>query len=253
MGGVIRDASDLLGFSTPASEEAAQSAKDATASQIAQWNRQFGPVSDSLRDEMMSVLGYTWVPPTTSGETLVPGSAFAKPLSTRTTTKGKWVKSPTNTWLDKFKSNMRTEIESGIRPGEESAKAALLDKVRSSPRSMSSQSYAKGLKDIVKEGASARGSAYRSGMTQAELTPYNMSLAFMGRTPFAPNVNPVYPPDYKVDTEGLKMMGGGLGDMFKAGSSLYADLYGPREVSGASGFELGTETGLGAVEEGAIL
>ena len=195
--GAIKDIGGIFNlWDTPEEAVAEETSKNRSFQQQL-WERQFGPVNDALRNEMMKVL--------------------------------------TPEWKDKFKETMRTEIESGIRPGEESAKAALLDKVRASPRSMSSQSYAKGLKDIVREGSAARGTAYRSGMSQAELTPLNLSLAFMGRTPYSPNVTPTYPPDYKVDTEGLKMMGSGLGEMVKAGSNLYNTLYGPREVSGGQG------------------
>jgi hypothetical protein len=210
MGGVIDDIAGLWGEGRE--DKAIDQQNRQLGQQAAMWERQFGSVNDALRGEMMKVLGYT---PDASG---------------------KMTQGTTNTWLDKFKGTMRGEIESGIRPGEESAKAALLERVRANPRGMSSQSYAKGLKDIVKEGSAARGTAYRSGMTQAELTPFNMAMSFMGRTPFAPNVNPTYPPDYKVDTAGLKMLGGGLGDMVKAGSNRYSSLFGPRET-GASGFE----------------
>ncbi len=226
MSGVVKTVKgvvgNVLGFGGDSPQEvAANEAQANRAYQQAMWERQFGPVNDMLLNEMRSVLGYNWVPPSEE-----------KPDD-----KGTWEKAaPGQSWLDKFKATTRSEIESGIRPGEEAARIALLDKVRANPRAISSQAYAKGLKDIVTEGAKARGTAYRSGMTSAELTPLNLAMTFMGRTPFAPNVNPVYSPDYKLDTAGLKMAGGGLLELAKAGKNLYGSIFGPRETS-ESGFE----------------
>jgi hypothetical protein len=126
---------------------------------------------------------------------------------------------------------MRSEIESGIRPGEEAARTALLDKVRANPMGMSNQGYAKGLKDIVTEGSKARGQAFRSGMSQAELTPFNLGMSFMGRTPY--NQPSVFMPDYKdTSIESAKAVGSGLYETGKAGAGLYQSLFGNRAESG---------------------
>jgi hypothetical protein len=166
------------------------------------WERQFGPVSDALKGQMMSMLGQGPVQP----------------------------ESP---WLTQYKNTMRSEIEGGIRPGEEAARTALLDRVRANPMGMSNQSFARGLKDVVTEGSKARGSAFRTGMSQAELTPFNLGLSFMGRTPYQPNAP--FSPDYKDNSiEKAKAIGSGLYETGRAGGSLYQSLFGDR---GGSGFE----------------
>ena len=201
MGGVIDDVAGLWGGgSSGEMDEANQIQKSSLAQEKALWERQFGPVSDALKTQMMSMLGTGPVQP----------------------------ESP---WLSKYKDTMRSEIESGIRPGEEAARTALLDKVRANPMGMSNQGYAKGLKDLVTEGAKARGSAYRTGMTTAELTPFNLGMSFMGRTPYQPQ-SP-YPPDYKDNSlEKAKAVGGGLYETIKGGKSIYNDLFGNRGDSG---------------------
>ena len=169
MGGLISDIAGLWGESS--TDKSVDQRNQELGTNQALWERQFGGVSDALKTQMMRMLGQGPVQP----------------------------ESP---WLTQYKNTMRSEIESGIRPGEEAARTALLDKVRANPMGMSNQGFAKGLKDIVTEGAKARGAAYRSGMSQAELTPFNLGLSFMGRTPY--NQPSVFTPDYKntsIETE----------------------------------------------------
>ncbi len=208
MGGVIDDIAGLWGGGRE--DKAIDQANQQLGQQMALWERQFGPVNDKLREEMLKVLQPEW------------GS--------------------------KFKDTMRTEIESGIRPGEEAARASLMDKVRANPRGMSGSAYAKGLKDIVAEGSKARGTAFRSGMTQAELAPMNLALSFMGRTPYSPKSDTQYPPNYTTDVEGLKMMGGGLNEMY----NLYKSQFGPRADSvggGQGGVPISSDYGSTGFEE----
>lgn len=181
-------------------QTAADSQKESLNQNQALWERQFGPVSDSLKTQMLGMLGQGPV-------------------------------APESPWLTKFKDTQRQEIESGIRPGEEVARTALLDKVRANPMGMSNQGFAKGLKDIVTAGSAARGTAFRTGMAQAELTPFNLGLSFMGRTPYQPNA--LFSPDYKdTSIDKAKAVGSGLFETVKAGKGIYNDLFGNRGDSG---------------------
>lgn len=266
MSDVVEGVGEIFGISKAdrARKSAEQEAANSRNFQLALWERQMGEVSDALKNEMMGILGYEWVPDDTTGTPAPTQGFISKVLPAVGGTSGKggeWKKAAVgNTWLDKFKRSTKIGIEEGIRPAEESARAALIDRVRANPRSISTQGYAKGLRDIVKEGATQRGSAYRTGLQAAELTPYNLSLAFMGRTPFSPNVSPVYPPDYKTDVDAAKLMGSGLNEMVKWGTSAYNNMFGPRVDDPYGGFEdyMGNEGGnmgmgdLSGIEEGDV-
>lgn len=201
MGGVITELGDVFSGNR-LSEKKAHLAQDAQQQQwqdnLALWERQFGSVSDALKNQMAGILGVAPMP----------------------------AESP---WQKQYKDMMRQEIDSGIRPGEEAAREALRAKVAANPTAMSAQSYAKGLGNLVKEGSAARGSAYRQGMSAAELTPVNLGLSFMGRTPFQPQSQ--YMPNYTAnpsDPAWARMMGGGLSDVIKGGKNLYNDIFGSR-------------------------
>jgi hypothetical protein len=199
MGTVVKDVGDLLGHESSEVKASRDEAKANRAWQERMWDRQYGPINDTLMNYLQGVMG---------------AEGSTKPVESE--------------WQKDYQDSMRQEIDSGLRPSEEAARAALRERVNANPAGMSNQGYARGLRDIVREGGRTRGDAIRKGMSEAKLLPFNMAMSFMGRTPYKPDSSNYMPnyPSSPTDVEGVKLMGSGLNQIANWGRSAYDSLMG---------------------------
>lgn len=153
------------------------------------FNRQFGPINDSLRDWLTTILT-----------------------------------NPTdNKFLDDMMNTKREEIDRGTRPAEESAKASLLARVKANPKGMTNQAYTSSLKDMARQFGETRANAFGQGMTEMKMMPFNMGMSFLNRQSVKP-VQQGWMPNYysKNDPEMMKTFGAGLGSLYNAGKGLFS-------------------------------
>ena len=197
MGSVVGDVADAVGLGSRKKAIDASTAEAATNRdwQTQMWERQYGTVNDAMVDYMNKMF---------SGQ--------------------KIAETP---YQQQYKANMRQEIDSGMRPGEEGARNALMDRVRANPQGMSTQAYSKSLGNLVKEGSAARGTAYRKGMGEAQMLPFSMGMSFLNRTPYKPD-SANYMPNYtsSFDPNVANLYGAGLNEIINQGSKLYSKYFG---------------------------
>lgn len=197
MGSVIGDVADAVGLGSRNKAIKASTAEAARNRdwQTQMWERQYGTVNDAMVDYMNKMF---------SGERMA--------------------ETP---YQQQYKANIRQEIDSGMRPVEEAARNALMDRVRANPQGMSTQAYSKSLENLVKEGLAARGTAYRKGMGEAQMLPFNMGMTFLNRTAYKPDsVN--YMPNYtsSFDPNVANLYGAGLNEIISQGRNLYNKFFG---------------------------
>lgn len=251
MGGVIDDVKGIFGKSKADKAIKAQESQANIDREYQQklFERQFGPVNDALMSQIMGMLGYEKRPVKAEAPRIPGGdSVWSRIVANIPSTpdgQEEYVHTGKSPFMDRYKGVLREEIESGVRPGEEAARAALLDRVRANPMGMSNQAYGKSLKDIVLAGGKARGEAYRSGMGSAELLPLNTAMSFLGRTPISPVTgNAGFTPNYnETGVEDLVTTGEGLYGLVKGAKDLYSKyLSGGPDMSKYIGGMAGSET-----------
>jgi hypothetical protein len=198
MSGIVEPTLDAVGLGSR--NEAIDASRDEASANRAwqekMWDRQYGPINDTLMNYLQGVMG---------------AEDSTKPVESE--------------WQKDYQDSMRQEIDSGLRPSEEAARAALRERVNANPAGMSNQGYARGLRDIVREGGRTRGDAFRKGMGEAKLLPFNMAMSFMGRTPYKPDSSN-YMPNYtsSFNPQAAQLMGAGLNQIANWGRSTYDSL-----------------------------
>lgn len=200
MGGIISDIEDVVTGNKRKDRTAARDQASADRQfALDLWERQFGPVSDTMLTRVQEVL--------------------------------------TPEWEDQFRRDLYESAGVGAKRGEQVALQTLKDKVASNPRSMSGKSFTQGVKDIQTQTGDTTSQAYASAKTQAKISPLNIALSFLGRTPFNPQTN--WMPAYGAygQPELARLAGSGLGEVVKYGKSAYNNLFGTPTPTFGTGTE----------------